>query len=93
MRVVQKFFMEKPIPVFISNRDIKIGEELTYNYGGRNESYPWRKKGIVDETAKRETSTDVAQSSSPGKVVMSSPERKPNVLLFSASQVSGININ
>lgn len=29
-------------PVFFSKRRIEVGEELTYCYGGPDESYPWR---------------------------------------------------
>ena len=46
MRVVKNIHHGKPLPIFVTKRDIKVGEELTYNYGGRSSSYPWRKKGM-----------------------------------------------
>ncbi|XP_040925303.1 uncharacterized protein LOC114849331 isoform X3 [Betta splendens] len=57
----------KPHLCLFALRDIKAGEEITYDYGGSD--WPWRKQAKVQETASDTLSSDeVPQSPSPSKM-------------------------
>ncbi|XP_055362652.1 uncharacterized protein LOC121202050 isoform X6 [Betta splendens] len=57
----------KPHLCLFALRDIKAGEEITYDYGGSD--WPWRKQAKVQETASDTLSSEeVPQSPSPSKM-------------------------
>ncbi|XP_055363240.1 histone-lysine N-methyltransferase SUV39H2-like isoform X4 [Betta splendens] len=69
----------KPHLCLFALRDIKAGEEITYDYGGSD--WPWRKQAKVQETASDTLSSEeVPQSPSPSKMQAKTQETGADTL-------------